>query len=68
MSQVLDALGLLDFTMLWPVIAWWAFISLIFQFFSGRGDLQITETTVTQSADTGAHLYLCTPQLKQCAN
>jgi hypothetical protein len=25
MSQVLDAFGVLDFTMLRPVLAWWAF-------------------------------------------
>jgi hypothetical protein len=41
MIQVLGAFGLLDFTMLRPVLAWRAFltyelfISLIFQFFLG---------------------------------
>jgi hypothetical protein len=30
------------------------FISLIFQFFSGRGKPQITETSDTESVDTGA--------------
>jgi nitrate reductase NapE component len=41
-SQVLGAFGLLDFTMLWPVLAWHVcfetykpFISLIFQFIFG---------------------------------
>jgi hypothetical protein len=39
MSQVLGMFGLLDFTMLWPVLTWRhfeayePFISLIFQFF-----------------------------------
>jgi hypothetical protein len=43
MIQVLLAFGLLDFTMLRPVLAWrafwnlWTFVSLIFHFFSGRG-------------------------------
>jgi hypothetical protein len=42
-SQVLGAFGMLDFTILRPVLACYAFetyepfISLIFQFFSGRG-------------------------------
>jgi hypothetical protein len=34
------------------------FISLIFQFFCGRGKPRITEITDTESADTGARLYL----------
>jgi hypothetical protein len=35
------------------------FISLIFQFFfSGRGELQITETVDIELVDTGACLYL----------
>jgi hypothetical protein len=34
------------------------FISLIFNFFSGHGKLQIGETTGTESADTGAHQYM----------
>jgi hypothetical protein len=39
MIQVLGAFGLLDFTMLWPVLAWRAFLNLriyiflIFHFF-----------------------------------
>jgi hypothetical protein len=33
------------------------FISLIFQFFSGHGKPQITETADTESADTGAQPY-----------
>ena len=33
------------------------FISLIFQFFSGRGKPRITETAETKSADTGVRLY-----------
>jgi hypothetical protein len=52
MSQVLGMLGLLDFTMLQPVLASRArletyelFISLIPQFFfSGRSRLRLTET------------------------
>jgi hypothetical protein len=56
MSQVLGAFGLLDFTVLQPVLAWWAFetyesfISLIF--FSGHGQPRIVETV-----DIGARLY-----------
>jgi hypothetical protein len=58
MSQVLGAFVLLDFTMLRPVLTYELFISLIFKFFfSGRGKPQTTETTVTESADMGAHLY-----------
>jgi hypothetical protein len=34
------------------------FISLIFQFFSGRGEMRIIETADTESADMGARLYL----------
>jgi hypothetical protein len=34
------------------------FISLIFKYFSGCGKQRITETTDTESADKGAHLYL----------
>jgi hypothetical protein len=34
------------------------FVSLIFQFFSGRGKPWITETAHTESVDTGARLYL----------
>jgi hypothetical protein len=65
-SQVLGAFGLLDFTMLRPVLAWRnfeicePFISLIFKlFFSGRGKSRITETADTESVDTGARPYLC---------
>jgi hypothetical protein len=36
------------------------FISLIFQFFSGHGELWKTETVDTESVDTGARLYFCT--------
>jgi hypothetical protein len=35
------------------------FNSSIFQFFSGHGEPQITETTDTESVDTGAQLYVC---------
>jgi hypothetical protein len=36
------------------------YISLIFNFFSGRGKPRIIETAETESVDTGAHLYLLT--------
>jgi hypothetical protein len=56
MSQVLGAFGLLDFTMLRPVLAcarfetYEPFISLIFNFLGGRSKPQITETADTESA------------------
>jgi hypothetical protein len=61
MSQVLGAFGLLDFTMLRPVLAWRfetyePFISLIFQFFSDRSERWLSETADTETVDTGAHL------------
>jgi hypothetical protein len=34
------------------------FISLIFQFFSGRGKPWITKTADTESVDMGAQLYI----------
>jgi hypothetical protein len=52
MIQVLGAFGLLEVTMLRPVLAWRAFenyelfISLIFKNFSGRGKPRITETGI----------------------
>jgi len=58
MTEVLGAFGLLDFTMLRPVLAWRAFlnyetcISLILQFFFGP-----RPTADTESADTTVHLY-----------
>jgi hypothetical protein len=61
MDQVLGAFGLLDFTMLRPVLAcghfetYKPFISLIF--FSGRSKSRITETADTESANTGTHLH-----------
>jgi hypothetical protein len=63
MSQVLGVFGLLDFTILRPVLFWGhlgtykPFISLIFQFFSGRGEPRISETKDTESMDTRARLY-----------
>jgi hypothetical protein len=64
MSQVLGAFGLLDFTILRPVLAWRAFWNLWTVyfcnfpiFFSGRGKLRITETSDTESVDTGTQLY-----------
>jgi hypothetical protein len=33
-------------------------ISLIFQFFGGRSEARVTETTDPESVDTGARLYL----------
>ena len=64
MSRVLGAFGLLDFTMLWPVLGWRAFWNLrtvyffnFPNFFSGRGESQITKTADNESADTGVRLY-----------
>jgi hypothetical protein len=61
MNQVLGVFGVLDFTMLWPVLAWRAFCNLrtiyVFNFptFWGRRcEPQITETMDAESADTGA--------------
>ena len=66
MSQVLDAFGLQDFTMLRPVLAWCAFWNLrtvqffnFRHFFSCRGKPQIAETADTVSAVTGVRLYMC---------
>jgi hypothetical protein len=62
MSQILGAFGLLDFTMLQPVLDWRVLklINRIFLkfsiFFSGRGKPRITETADTESVDTGARL------------
>jgi hypothetical protein len=65
MNQVLGAFGLLEFTMLRPVLAWRIlklmnrlFLYLIFQFFSGCGKPRITETADTESVETVARLYL----------
>jgi hypothetical protein len=58
-SQVLDASGLLDFTMSrsvslgGPFETYEPFISLIFQLSSGRGEPRITETADSESLDTG---------------
>jgi hypothetical protein len=64
MNQLLSALGLLDFTMLRLVLtlrAFWNLWTVYFfnfpLFFSGRGKPRITETTDTESVDTGARLY-----------
>jgi hypothetical protein len=63
MSQVLGEFGLLDFTMLYTVLAWGAFRDLRtvyffnFSIFSGRGETRITKTHDTESVDTGARLY-----------
>jgi hypothetical protein len=63
MSQVLGMFGLLDFTMLRPILGWRAFwnlkpfIPLIFKFLGGCGELRITETADTESVTMGAHLY-----------
>ena len=58
MSQVLSAFGLLDFTMLRPVLAWRAFLNLrtvyffnFPNFFLGHSQPRITET-----ADMAVHL------------
>jgi hypothetical protein len=63
MGQVLGAFGLVDFTMLRPVLAcghfktYEPFISLNFNSFSGRSKSRITETADTESANTGTHLH-----------
>jgi hypothetical protein len=62
MSQILGTFGLLDLTMLWPVLAgarfetYEPFVSLIPFFFSGRGKPRVTETGDTESVDTGARM------------
>jgi hypothetical protein len=65
MSQVLDAFGLLYFTMLRHVLRLAGvlkltnglFLQLSNFFFSGRGEPRITETSDTESMNTGARLY-----------
>jgi hypothetical protein len=58
MSQVLGVFGLLDFTMLRPVLAWRTFepyeqfISLIFKFFLGRGKPRILTQQIRGHACT----------------
>jgi len=71
MSQVLGAFGLLDFTMLQPVLVWSTFLNLWtvyffnFQnFISCCSQPQITETTDTKSADTAVHLYIFFKSIK----
>jgi hypothetical protein len=59
MSQLLGALGLLDFTMLWFLLgtcfeAYKPFIYLIFSFFPACGKPQVTEIADTESVDSGA--------------
>jgi hypothetical protein len=63
MSQLLGASGLLDFTILRPVLAWRAFSNLrtvyfsnFTYYFSDRGKPWITETADAESVDTGARL------------
>jgi hypothetical protein len=57
MSKVLGAFGLLDFTMLQPVLAWCTFLNSLtvyffnFKIFSGCSKPQITETVHNESAD-----------------
>jgi hypothetical protein len=64
MSQVMGAFGLLNLPCYGPFSlggrfeTYETFISLIFQFFSGRGEARGTETTDNESVDTGAHLYI----------
>jgi hypothetical protein len=51
MSQLLDAFGLLDFTLLRPVLAWGALNRLFIKFsniYSGRGKPRITEPADTE--------------------
>jgi hypothetical protein len=42
------------------------FISLIFIFFTGHGELQITETADNGLADTRAHLYITEGSIQGC--
>jgi hypothetical protein len=70
-SQVLGMFGLLDFTMLWPVLAWWAFLNLwttyFFNFeifFSGRGQPRVPQSTCTPKIKTrSSHKHLVTSTL-----
>jgi hypothetical protein len=63
MSKVPGVFGLLDFITLRPVLAWrmfwdlWPVYCFSFQVFSGCNKPQITETTDTESVDTGAQVY-----------
>jgi hypothetical protein len=63
MGQGVGVFGLLDFTMLQPVLAWRfetyePFISLVFKFsFLGCGKVRISEIAGTESADMEARLY-----------
>jgi prepilin signal peptidase PulO-like enzyme (type II secretory pathway) len=50
---VLDSVFIIFYLKLMP------FISLVFQFFFGRGELRITETVDTESVDMGARVYIC---------
>ena len=63
MSQVLGTFGLLDFTMLWPILMCVLKIkNCLFlefsKFFSGCGKPWINKTRDTESMDTGVCLYL----------
>jgi hypothetical protein len=64
MSEVLGALGLLDFNMLRSLLTWCAFetyepfISLISQIFWGRRKPWTPETVDTESADTEVCMYM----------
>jgi len=65
MSQVLGAFGLLDFTMLRPILAWRVFLNLwtIYffnfpNFFPGRGQPQILNPRIRQSTCI-IHFYGC---------
>jgi hypothetical protein len=65
MSQVLGVFGLLHFTVLWPVLAWHAFLnvwtvcfcSFSKFFWGGTSQTRITETVDTLSMDMVVHLY-----------
>jgi len=64
MSQVLGTFGLLDFTMLRPILAWRVFLNLwtvyffnFPNFFPGRSQPWINETADTESTDTAVHLH-----------
>jgi hypothetical protein len=61
MSQVLGAFGLLNFTMLRPVVAWRAFLNIwTVYFFNFTRFFGLRPTTDNESADTAVHLYVVT--------
>jgi hypothetical protein len=56
------------FSLGWHFETYELFMSLIFQFLGGHGEMWVTETTDTESADTGALLYLTQQTVQSMAN